>query len=236
MSQEIIVIPFPMQLAFIRMGTVNCYLIKAADAGYVLIDTAFPRKRADLDKALKNAGCHAGDLKLIILTHGDLDHIGNGAHLRRKHGAKIAIHRLECGVIEDGDATLSRKKPSALARFVFGIVLRVMVILARFGTPEKFRADFCLDEGDDLSGYGLNAQVIHLPGHSKGSIGIFTADGDLFCGDLLWNMSKPGPHTIIDDRDDFDASIKKLKHLNIQTVYPGHGKPFSWESFVQYEN
>jgi len=42
-----------------------------------------------------------------------------------------------------------------------------------------------LEEGQPLSDVGLDASVLHLPGHSKGSIGILTASGDLFCGDLL---------------------------------------------------
>jgi hydroxyacylglutathione hydrolase len=94
MTQEIKSIEFPMHLAGFKMGTVNCYLIKN-DAGYILIDTAFPNNRAELEKELENAGCRPGNLRLIVMTHGDLDHTGNGAYLRERYGAKIAMHRHE---------------------------------------------------------------------------------------------------------------------------------------------
>jgi hydroxyacylglutathione hydrolase len=100
-----------------------------------------------------------------------------------------------------------------------------------------------IEEGFDLSEYGFNAQVLHLPGHSKGSIGILTT-GDftihasvagpaLFCGDLLYNLfGKPGC-LYIDDLTDFKASIEKLRSLEVRTVYPGHGKPFRMEQFLK---
>ena len=89
-----------------------------------------------------------------------------------------------------------------------------------------------VDEGYDLSEYGLDAKVLHLPGHSKGSIGILTADGDLFCGDLFENRDKPVLSSIMDDLAAAKASVEKLKGLEVGTVYPGHGKPFSMEELV----
>jgi len=55
------------------LGRVNCYLVKA-DAGYVLIDTGVSNHRAALEQELINAGCQPGNLKLVVLTHGDFDH------------------------------------------------------------------------------------------------------------------------------------------------------------------
>ncbi|MDO8987935.1 MAG: MBL fold metallo-hydrolase, partial [Coriobacteriia bacterium] len=90
--------------------------------------------------------------------------------------------------------------------------------------------DVLLAEGDELSEYGLDARVLHFPGHSAGSIGILTADGDLFCGDLLINSGEPQRNTIVDEPTDMDASYNRLAALNIQTVYPGHGEPFAFEA------
>ena len=66
----------------IGFGGVNCYLLAAGD-GFLLIDTALATKRDALDTALARAGCVPGRLKLIVLTHGDVDHAGNAAHLRK---------------------------------------------------------------------------------------------------------------------------------------------------------
>jgi len=233
MSREITTIECPLRLmGFIRMGTVNCYLIKT-EAGFILIDTVVPGKQDYLDNRIENAGCHPGDLKLIVLTHGDLDHIGNGAYLQRKYGTKIGIHPIECPAIETGDASLSRKHQPLLPRLVFGLVLNLIIMLSRFGRLETFSADLCFNEGDDLSAWGLDAKILHLPGHSRGSIGVLTADGDLFCGDLLWNSSKPEAHSILDSHADFERSVEKLNHQKIWEVFPGHGKPFRWEQFAQ---
>jgi hydroxyacylglutathione hydrolase len=69
----------------ICLASVNSYLVAAGD-GFVLIDTGKPEKRGDLDARLSAASCTSGNLKLIVLTHGDYDHAGNAAYLREKHG------------------------------------------------------------------------------------------------------------------------------------------------------
>jgi hydroxyacylglutathione hydrolase len=73
-------------------------------------------------------------------------------------------------------------------------------ILFRFSKSHRFRPDFYVEEGDDFSEYGFDAQVLLIRGHSKGSIGILTAGGDLFCGDLLENLKKPATNSIIHGR------------------------------------
>jgi len=61
---------------------VNSYLVKSGDS-YILIDTGVSTKRTDFEKELKVAGVKPGNLKLIVLTHGDFDHAGNAAYLRK---------------------------------------------------------------------------------------------------------------------------------------------------------
>jgi glyoxylase-like metal-dependent hydrolase (beta-lactamase superfamily II) len=94
----------------------------------------------------------------------------------------------------------------------------------------KFSPDIFLQDGQSLQEYGLNARVIHLPGHTKGSIGILTDQGDLFAGDTLVNRKKPETAAIIENQTDLEKSIEKLRKLNIRMVYPGHGKPFPMNS------
>ena len=208
-----------------RLGTVNCYLIET-DTGYILIDTGCSNKRAELEKELESAGCKPGNLKLIVLTHGDFDHTSNATYLREKFGARIAMHHDDSGMSERGDMFWNRRKGNIL----LGIIAR---ILFRFGKKERFKPDLYIDEGYDLSEYGLDAKVLHILGHSKGSIGILTANGSLFCGDLLENTDKPVLNSIMDDLTTANASVEKLKSLEIKTVYPGHGKPFPMEQFMK---
>jgi hydroxyacylglutathione hydrolase len=85
-----------------HLGSVNCYLIET-ETGYILIDTGGSNKRTDLEKELESAGCQPGYLKLIVLTHGDFDHTGNAAYLRKKFGTTIAMHDDDSGMVERGD-------------------------------------------------------------------------------------------------------------------------------------
>ncbi|MGB2799355.1 MAG: MBL fold metallo-hydrolase [Dehalococcoidia bacterium] len=211
-----------------KLGSVNCYLIET-DTGYMLIDTGCSNKRTDLEKELESAGCKPGNLKLIVLTHGDFDHTGNAAYLRKKFGTKIAMHNDDSGMAERGNMFWNRKKGNILLRMIASI-------LFGFGKSERFKPDYYIGDGYDLSGYGFDAKALHIPGHSKGSIGILTAGGDLICGDLLSNREKPDQpdiNSIMDDSAAANASVDKLKSLKINTVYPGHGKPFPMELFTK---
>lgn len=204
-----------------KLGSVNCYLIEN-DSNYVLIDTGSSKQRTELEKELENAGCKPGHLKLIIITHGDFDHIGNAAYLRHKFAAQVAMHQDDSGMAEYGDMFVSRKQPNILIR-------KIIPILSGFGKEERFKPDILIKEGDDLFGYGLKADVISIPGHSKGSIGILFDNGDLFCGDLFKNKENPSLNSIMDDMAVAKASVERLKRLEIKTVYPGHGKTFLME-------
>jgi glyoxylase-like metal-dependent hydrolase (beta-lactamase superfamily II) len=201
-----------------RLGTVNCFLV-AAGAGFVLIDTGPSNRRAELERELADAGCTPGNLRLIVLTHGDFDHTGNAAYLSTKYGARIAMHRDDFGMAERGDMFWNRSSGNALSR-------GIAHLLFRFRRSKRFRPDIELEDGADLSGHGFAAQVLSIPGHSKGSIGFLTANGDLFCGDLFENTGKPRTNSMMDNMADCEASVEKLQGTEIKTVYPGHGKPF----------
>jgi glyoxylase-like metal-dependent hydrolase (beta-lactamase superfamily II) len=224
MPQEIKILSLPLPLG---MGRVNCYLIQAA-AGYVLIDTGGANARKLLHRELESAGCRPGLLQIVLITHGDFDHIGNAAYLRSAFGARIAMHRDDAGMAERGDMFVNRKKPNLLIR-------TLIPLFTGFGTAERFSPDILLEDGTDLSLYGLEARVIGLPGHSRGSIGILTADGDLFCGDLLENTKGPALGSLLDDPAAAQASVARLEALPIRTAYPGHGQPFAMELLTKGE-
>lgn len=215
MQKAIQTISLPLPLG---MGKVNCYLIRTG-LGFILIDTGGPSNRKALQKALEEAGCPPGQLKLIIITHGDFDHTGNAAYLSKIFGARILMHRDDLGMVEAGDMFYNRKKPNFLFR-------TLIPLFSGFGKADRFTPDLLVEDGYDLAGYGIEARIVSIPGHSKGSIGILTAAGDLFCGDLLTNIGKPEFSSLNDDPPTANLSLQKLVSLGIQTVYPGHGEPF----------
>ena len=196
----------------------NCYLIHT-ETGYVLIDTGIKNRRKQLETALIDAGCQPGELKLIIITHGHIDHIGNASYLRDKYGAKIAMHRGDVKMVT-GAGMFADAPPSLMIKIV-GFLMN----LTGLGDFETFTPDILLEDNQSLQEYGLDATVLHTPGHSKGSISILTASGDLFSGDIF-NGSVEGVTTIVDDPSALDSSVEHLKTLNAESFYSGHGKPF----------
>ena len=206
------------------LAGVNCYLVKT-DTGFILIDTGWANRHNDLEKELESVGCMPGNLELIVLTHGDFDHTGNCAYLSKKFGTKIAMHVDDSGMVEHGDMFWNRKKGNILIRIIAKFFFRLR-------KSDRFKPDLYFEDGYDLSGYGFDARVLHIPGHSKGSLGILTTGGELFCGDLFENTKKPVVNSIMDDRVTANASVEKLKSLKIKTIYPGHGKSFPMEQFI----
>lgn len=201
-----------------QLGSVNCYLVKTSDT-FILIDTGWKNRRSVLEKRLGKAGCNKDNLKLIILTHGDFDHSGNCLYFSKKYNAGIAMHDDDLGMVENGDMFWNRKKPHPIMK---------LLAKAMFKLPpeDRFRPTIFLKNDQDLKEYNADASVIHLPGHSKGSIGILTTDGALICGDLFENSKKSRFNSIMDDIVAARSSLKILTTKKITTIYPGHGKPF----------
>ena len=224
MVQEII--PIQLKLPY-RTGSVNCYLVKT-NTGFILVDTGSPNNCKELERRLEQFGCNSGNIHLIVLTHGDFDHTGNATYIKKKYDTKIAMHSEDSQIVERGDMFLNRKK----GNFVQSWIVKA---LFGFSKSQRFKPDLEITDGFDLTEYGLQAKVIHIPGHSKGSIGILTADGKLICGDLLENTDKidnPKINSLMDDLETANKSINMLKTVEVDIVYPGHGQPFMMKSFL----
>ena len=199
----------------------NAYLVKG-DTGFVLIDTGFRFDRARLDRELRAAGCGPGDLGLIVMTHGDPDHSGNAAYVRESYGAKIGMHQAEAKAVERGNMFLSRGRMPLGRR-----VLKPLLGLLRLRKRDRFTPDLYLEDGDRLDDYGLDAMILHVPGHSIGSIAVLTADGVFFSGDFLENRTRPSLATFVDNAEALGASFERVVKLDIRAVYPGHGEAFT---------
>ena len=218
----------------IKLGNANAYLVRLAAPGaaaeapaFVLVDTGLSMSWSRLRAALAAEGCLPGTLRLIVLTHGDLDHTGNCVNLRREYRAPLAMHRLDAPMAEKG---LRRKRQ---ARGAMGTVMNsLMRSLSRLNLlpqPELFTPDLLLEDGQKLAEHGWDATVIHVPGHTEGSLAVLAGDGSLFSGDTLFGAKHPS--LFIEDAEAFQTSLAKLRALKPATkmVYPGHGDPFPAE-------
>jgi len=157
----------------------------------------------------------------IILTHGHFDHIGAVSALAKEYrpkcrseqssGITIAIHEADAEYL--GPDAYSAHNRGIKA--VFGDSVKAEMFLEPQPSPDKL-----LQEGDTLG----PLTVLHLPGHSPGSIALWDEKaGVMFTGDTLFcggygRTDLPGGSDKL-----LLASLKRLFAMNgdIQ-IYPGH--------------
>jgi glyoxylase-like metal-dependent hydrolase (beta-lactamase superfamily II) len=219
------------KITAIRTSDANCYLVRTG-VGFFLIDTGYPNTRDTLMEALENTGCMPGDLQLVVLTHGDIDHAGSCAYLQRVYGARVAMHPGDVALVENGEEP-KKECRSLLIKIVMGLASLSHRDLS-MDDFERFKPDILVGDGTDLSKYGFEARILHTHGHTTGSISILTGDGDLFSGDTLMNAKK---RFIVSgwaqDHDALRSSVERLMTVPIRNVYPGHLKPFPMEQVLK---
>jgi len=211
-------------LVRIGLGAFNCYLVLARE-GFVLVETGRPEKRAMLDAALERAGCRPGDLRLIMITHGDCDHAGNAAYLRDKFGARIAMHRDDVARAGLGDWRMGfEPKPDRMSWIFKEVSRRISV-----GDFEMFEPDIYLEDGQSLSEYGFAATILRLPGRVGGSLGILASEGEPARGARVNGTGGPNSHLFVGDMGEAKADFDRLLSLGVQMVYPAYGRPLHLE-------
>lgn len=184
----------------------------------VLIDTGMEQDLPLIDANLQKNGYELADIDYVLLTHGHADHAGCVKVLREQYGVKVGMHQGDSKTIEpveglvDFTKQLLEGRPRAVSKGV--------------------DVDFFIDEDSDLSQFGIAGRVIHLPGHTKGSIAILLDDGSIFSGDNLVNYQVPTGPVIAQVKADAYASFEQLKQLEIKQVYPGHGDDFKFIDIV----
>jgi hydroxyacylglutathione hydrolase len=210
----------------IDLGFVNAYLL-AGGGGFVLVDTGMKGHHRRIVEALRKAGAGPGRLSLIVLTHADMDHAGNCLRLKSEYRVPIAAHAADARVLELGSQPVrTGRTPGAR------MAMKLLALARRPGrtTPARgsFSPDVILRDGERLERWGLAARVVHLPGHTGGSIAVLTDGGALIAGDACTNARRPEPSPFIENVEDYRSSLAVMRGLatSVKRVYPGHGSPF----------
>ena len=211
---------------------VNAYLV-ADHRGLIMIDAGLPGHWDELVAELKTMDRRPNDISALILTHGDSDHLGVAERLRRDHGVEVIVH--------EKDAPLARgetsKKNPSWGRVRIGPLLSFLWYAGRRGGLKVSPvSEVTTVKGGETLELPAEPRVIHIPGHSPGSIAIHVpAVGALFVGDALTTRHvltgeagpQPAPFTL--DEAKALESLVKLKDLETRWVLPGHGPPWSGE-------
>ena len=217
----VLVTPEIWQVPFL-MGHV--YLVRLP-AGFAAVDTGVPGSGPAVLAALADLGAQPRQLRQIVLTHAHGDHMGSAADLVAATGAPVLAGADDAPVIR-GD------RPDTYRPFTES----EHALMASFPPPppgvqppplRHVPVDTELRDGDTLDGWSEPVQVLHVPGHTPGSIALYLpTSGVLFCGDTITaqqDRAMLGPFSL--DREQAIASFHRLAALEVQTLCVPHGEP-----------
>lgn len=226
----------PQQLAdgIVRLGSpkVNWYLVADED-GVTVVDSGLQGFADQLDPGLALLGRTREDLRAILLTHGDHDHVGVAAKLQDEGDqTPIHLHPADRPLVQgknkktDHSLVLSMMRPGAWT---------LMAHFARNGAlrQPKIERTADLSDGQTLDVPG-KPKVIQTPGHSDGHVVFHFADhGALFVGDSIctWHplTGRRGPQLMafnLSNQTAFD-SLSLYEDLDAQLLLAGHGEPWN---------
>lgn len=177
---------------------VNCYIVADENSNEaIVIDPG-----DEPDRIMEIVKENNLKVKYIVCTHGHFDHVGAVTEIKEETGAKIIIHKDEleiyCGARDQ-------------AAF-WGYELAPL--------PEP---DIFVDEGDNIGFGNLSFVVIHTPGHSPGSISLYS-ENVVFTGDTLFAGSVGRTDFYGGDIERLKKSFLRLLSLPSETkVFSGHG-------------
>ncbi|PKU50890.1 MULTISPECIES: MBL fold metallo-hydrolase [Lysinibacillus] len=173
----------------------------------VLIDTGFPGQMEELHEAIVQVGVSLNQLKAIILTHQDVDHIGCLPDLLQVCGPHVQVyaHALDKPYIQ-GELPLVKD--------------------GHLENPPKGKVDVVLSDGEELPFCG-GIRVIHTPGHTPGHISLYlTQSKTLVAGDAMYSVDGhiEGVHepTAL-DVEEARQSLQKCLDIDLEAVICYHG-------------
>lgn len=161
-----------------------------------LIDSGVKGADVIICDYLRNLGRNPEDIALLVLTHAHPDHIGAAEAIKQKTGCSVAAHSDARAWIEDVDLQFRERPVPGFHTLVGGSTF----------------VDRFLQDNEVIDFGPVSLEIIHTPGHAKGSISIFCAEEKvLFSGDAIPQINDL---PIYDDVAAAVASIEKLKNIS----------------------
>jgi glyoxylase-like metal-dependent hydrolase (beta-lactamase superfamily II) len=200
------------------MRGANVYLLLGSTL--TLVDAGMPGSEEAILAYIDSLGLDPGDLARMVITHHHLDHVGGIAAMKRRTAALVLAHPDDAPFISGEQAPPSPQ--GAITRFLFWLMAPLMP------TAEPVPVDVTVQDGEHLDLLG-GATVVHVPGHSPGSIALhFPSERLLICGDAIGNRRDrlgPPPKGFTADMNQAIASMRRMAELEFDVLCPGHGAP-----------
>lgn len=181
----------------------NSYLIK--DRTWLLVDVGTERNIDSLAKSISREG-GLDKVERILMTHTHYDHAGGAARMGELTSAQILVHPLEGQRLSSGDMSVARAcfSNESIKKFLWSPI----------------------SEGETIDTGSAKFEVLHLPGHSEGSIGLWEKTGkSLIVGDTVFADGGIGRYDLpTGNLGELGRSIERLSALGVRNLYPGHGR------------
>ncbi len=209
------------------LGAGRAYIYQEQDR-LTLIDTGLAKSADKIFAVIGKIGRRPEDLKQIFITHHHYDHTGSLAEVIERSNAQVFAHKIEAPVIR-GDQAPHEPDANTLR----SILRPIMGSTTKRATPA--RVDRELEEGDEVD-IGGGAKVLHVPGHTMGSVAFFIPKHKiLFAGDAAVSALGLGPPAgpfgmFNENREQAIKSFQKLAELDFDRAFFGHGKPLDGEA------
>jgi hydroxyacylglutathione hydrolase len=213
MSTTVTAVPLSISTAYLLTGT-----------HAVLVDAGGPGDDGRVRAALASHDLQPADLALVVLTHGHTDHTGVLPMLAAA-GVPIAVGHGDEELLQRGrNGVLPATGPAGL----------LMKPLIRRTVVEPARPDVVVHDHLDLRGYGVDADVERVGGHTPGSVVVRAAAdvlvGDLVRGGFAAGRIRPGHplrHYYTEDAPGVRRALDAELHAQPQRLLPGHGGPLA---------
>ncbi|KRC66248.1 MBL fold metallo-hydrolase [Aeromicrobium sp. Root236] len=213
-----------------RIGNdiVAAYLVDTDD-GVTVIDAGLPGHWREFVAELSAMGRSVDDVRGLVLTHGDSDHIGFAERLRKDHGVPVFVHADDADRARGGD----KPKPPPDAKRLGPMLGFVTYALRKKGWRTSYLTEVTeVTDGEVLPLPG-SPRVISMPGHSPGSIAVHVPVADaIFVGDALTTRHVLTGRTGVQAAPFTDEparaleSLGRLSGLQATWLLPGHGAPW----------
>ncbi|WP_264778222.1 MBL fold metallo-hydrolase [Deinococcus aetherius] len=204
--------------------TLHLALILDPEQGHTLVDSGVPGQLGATLAALAEVGVGVRDLRRVILTHQDLDHIGSLADVVRASGAEVLAHEVEAPYIEGRLPPAKMPPPEVREAMLASMPPRMRELFERGAEPVPVTRRLHDGERLDLAG---GVRVVFTPGHTPGHLSLYLEKSrTLISGDALvardGQLAGPIERATPDMRA-ARASVRKLAELDVQTILCYHG-------------
>ena len=222
------------QVTPIALGAIGKVFLVRGDAGAILVDTGMPGQADQIVDALAAHGVKPEDIRLILITHGHVDHIGSVRELHERTGAPVAVHAGDAAALRGEEDLAANAVPTSR---IFGTLMRLGARLAPPSPDSALEPDIVFDAAWRLDEYGVAGEVIPTPGHSPGSVSLLLDNGEAIVGDLVMGSmlfpKRPTPPRIAWDLERNWASLRAVLDRQPKIVYITHGQAFAPEVLRQ---